>query len=198
MTRTMIVALVLLFLAWPVQGEEVPPKMTPEQQAMMEAWIAAGTPGEHHGHLKPMEGTFTATSTMWQAPGAPPETSEGTSKNTLVLDGRFLMQEYDSQFMGQPFTGLGFTGYDNLGDRYVGSWMDSMTTQFMTSEGHCSDGGKSWEFTGDYVDPVSKETRSTRQTLVLKSDDEHVFAMYEKGPDGKEFKAMEIVYTRTK
>jgi hypothetical protein len=41
-----------------------------------------------------------------------------------VLGGRFVEQRYAGNFMGQPFSGLGYTGYDNYRKKYIGSWMD--------------------------------------------------------------------------
>ena len=47
----------------------------------------------------------------------------------------------------RPFQGLGFTGYDNHPKKYVGVWIDNMTTSIMTSSGTFDAGGKT--FTND-------------------------------------------------
>lgn len=200
--KTWIMALVLSLSLLPVVAAEEPakggaaPEMTAEQQAMLAEWLKYGTPGEHHAHLKSMEGTFAATSTMWAAPGAPPVMTVGESTNTLILGGRFLEQHYKSDFNGQAFEGLGLTGYDNYRQKYVGSWMDTMSTLAMTSEGTCDGAGKSFKFAGEYDDPVAKKRMKFRNEIQVKDASQHTFTMWNDGPDGKEFKALEIVYTR--
>ena len=43
----------------------------------------------------------------------------------MILDGRFLHQEFNGEMMGSPFIGIGITGYDNGSKQYVSNWMDS-------------------------------------------------------------------------
>ena len=52
-------------------------QMSPEQQAMMDAWKKFATPGEGQKALSSMVGTFNTKVTFWMAPGAPPQTSTG-------------------------------------------------------------------------------------------------------------------------
>ena len=92
-----------------------------EQQAMIDAWKKAGEVGPAHGRLKAMAGNFDTTTRVRMKPGAPPQESKGKSEHKLVFDGRFLQQEFKGSMMGQPFTGIGVTGYDNTRKKYVGS-----------------------------------------------------------------------------
>src|SRR5438034_10300694 len=85
-----------------------------DEKAMMEAWAKVAAPGEAHRWLEPVVGTWDAKITMWMAPGAPPQESTGTSENKWVLGGRFVEQRYEGKCMGQPFSGLGYTGHDNF------------------------------------------------------------------------------------
>ncbi|MFI5143593.1 MAG: DUF1579 domain-containing protein [Thermoanaerobaculales bacterium] len=193
------VALVLLVAGALVVGADdkaAAKKMTPEQQAMMEAWMKAATPGENHKLLEPMVGTFNAKVTMWGMPGQPPDVSSGTSENSWVLGGRFVQQVFDGQEMGQPFHGIGYTGYDNYKKKYTGTWMDSMGTMTLLMTGTADADGKVFKFEGTMDDVVSGKASTIRTVTRVIDRNQHVFEMYGPDPSGKESKVLEIVYTR--
>src|SRR6266571_7830991 len=107
----------------------------PDEKAMMEAMQKAGTPGEAHKKLEAIVGTFDTKVKMWMDPTKPAEESTGTSENSWVLGNRYVEMKYQGTFMGQPFSGIGYQGYDNVQKKYVGTWMDSASTGMMTSSG---------------------------------------------------------------
>ena len=100
--------------------------------------------------------------------------------------------------MGMPFTGMGFTGYDNIKKKYVGTWMDTMTTSMMISSGTANADGKSYTFTSTMDDPMTGKSSPVKETVTIVDDDHHTLEMWSPGPDGKMFKTMEIAYTRKK
>ncbi len=164
----------------------------------MAEWAKRNAPGPQHKLLEQMAGTFEAHAKFYGPPGQPPMESTGTSVNTMILGGRFLRQEYRSSMMGHPFEGMGLTGYDTVGGKYIGMWADSMTTFLMQSEGKASADGKTLEFHGKYQDPFGSGERTFRHVLTIAGPDAHHFEMWEPGEDGKEYKAMEIQYKRKK
>ena len=168
-----------------------------DEKAMMEAMAKYSTPGPEHKALEQFVGTWDATVKMWMAPGAPPQESTGTAENKMTLGGRFLEQHYEGTFMNQPFTGMGYTGYDLYKKQYIGTWMDSMGTSIMNSTGTADPSG-TMTFTGKMDDPVAKKTQPFKETMKVVDNDHHVFEMWSPGPDGKMFKMMEISYTRKK
>lgn len=172
-------------------------KMTPEQQAAMEAWMRAATPGEPHRRLAEGVGTWDCRMTSWEEPGGAPNVSQGTSINDLVLGGRFLRQTFRGTAMGQPFNGLGYTGFDNVKKRYVSTWMDDMGTAIMVSYGTMGSDG-SLTMTSEVADPVTGKPTKMREILRFPDKDHQVFEMYAPDRSGKEFKMMEILYSRSK
>ncbi len=96
-------------------------EMSAEEKAAMEAMMKAATPGDAHKNLARMVGRWDATVKMYAQPGAPAQVSTGTSVNKLVLGGRWVQESFDGNFMGMPFSGIGYTGYDNLKKQYVGT-----------------------------------------------------------------------------
>ncbi len=162
----------------------------------MAAWIKAGAPGEHHKVLEPLAGEWTTAGTFSPAPGAPTTESKGTCKRKSILGGRFIQEEFKGDFLGMPMEGIGFMGYDNLKKKYVNSWMDTMSSPIMISLGTMDDSKKEITLVGEYDDPLTGKVKKNRSIFKIDSKDKNTWTMFDTGPDGKEFKSMEIVYTR--
>lgn len=195
------VALVLVAVcAMPVLAQEnqKQQQMTAEQKAQMDAWMKFMTPGEGHKTLANMIGTWDAKVSMWNAPDAPPQTSTGTSVNSWVLGNRFVQEKFTGMFMGMPFEGVGYTGYDNAKKQYVGTWMDNMSTGVMTSTGTSSDNGKSYTFKSTMTDPTSGKDTPGETRVTVTDADHHTMEMWGPDKDGKMVKMMQIDYTRRK
>ena len=169
-----------------------------DEKAMMEKWIQVATPSAGHKALEPVVGTWDAKITMWMAPGAPPQESTGTSENKWVLGGRFVEQRYEGNFMGQPFSGVGYTGYDNFKKKYVGTWMDTMGTMIMVSQGSADATGKTLTMTSTIDDIMTGKPASIKSEIKIVDPGHHVMEMWGPDPTGKQFKTMEIRYTRKK
>jgi len=193
------IALALLVVCTSAFAADEPkqPQMSPEEKAMMEAWMKYMTPGEGHKMLDGMAGTWDTKVTSWMAPGAPPMVSGGTSENSWILGGRYMQEKATGSFMGQAFNGIGLTGYDNAKKQYVGSWVDNMGTGIMTQTGSTTD-GKVWNFKGSSTDPMSGKDMPSEMKVTVTDKDHHTMEMWGPGPDGKMFKMMEITYTRKK
>ena len=200
MRKTVLFGASLLIVCASVLAADEPKKPrqpSAEEQAAMEAMMKAATPGEMHKKLTPMVGVFDLKITMWNMPGQPPTNSTGTSENTWVLGGRFIEQKATGDFMGMPFLGIGYTGYDNIKKIYVGTWMDNFGTQVMISTG-TTDDGKTYNFDSSVSDPMTGKTQPVKEKITVVDDDHHVMEMWGPGPDGKMYKMMEITYTRKK
>ncbi|HJW45891.1 MAG TPA: DUF1579 domain-containing protein [Lysobacter sp.] len=201
--RTLAALALSLMIATSAVAQEkkgaTPPEMTAEQKAMMDAWQKAATPGDPHKQLMSQyEGTWTTKQSMWMEPGKDPIVETGKSVNTAVFGGRQLRMDYTSQFMGQPYQGLGFSGYDNITGKYVSTWMDSMSTSLFVSEGEYDPASKTYTYHAQMPDPMKPDTMvPVRNVVRIIDNDHHVFEMYETR-DGKEAKTMQIEYTRSK
>lgn len=174
------------------------PAMTPEQMAQMEAWMKASTPGAEHKMLESMAGTWNTRIKSWMAPGAPPMESTGISENKVILGGRYVQVNFEGSFMNMPFSGVGFTGYDNIRKQYVSTWMDNMSTAVMITNGKWDDTMKALVFTGSMDDPLTGKPQPVKETVRVIDADTHVMEMWGPGPDGAMFKMMEITYSRKK
>jgi Protein of unknown function (DUF1579) len=172
-----------------------PPQMTPQQKAEMDAYMKAATPGAPHQALASMAGQYDVKVKSWHDPKGPAMEETGTATRSMTLGGRVMVEDFNATMMGQPFTGHGMMGYDNVTGKYWSTWNDSMSTGLMLTEGTC-DAQKSCTFTGGWTDPVKKTPIKARMTTRWTSPTTEIFEMYAPGPDGKEMKMMEITYTK--
>jgi len=165
--------------------------------SLMEKMKVLMAPGEAHRALEPLAGKWTSTGKFWMTPDAEAQDMTGTAENTLIYGGRFLKQEYEGPWMGEVFQGLGFTGYDNLKGEYISIWIDSMATSIMTVSGQYDAAARTLKQSGTNSCPLTGETeRWGRSEWTIVDNDHNTYASYALGPDGQEFKTMEIVYTR--
>jgi hypothetical protein len=192
-THGMTLALFALACALPLHAADP----QPDEKAMMEAMAKVAAPGENHKKLEAFVGTWDTKVTSWMMPGQPPLTSTGKSKNTMTLGGRYLEQHFEGSFMGQPFHGLGYTGYDNVTKKWWGSWIDDMGTGMMVSEGQMEGDGV-WAFDSKMADPMTGQMTAMKEKLTIRDKDHHSMEMWMPGPDGKLFLSMQIDYTRAK
>jgi len=166
------------------------------QEEMMKKWQAYATPGDVHKTMAGMVGAWDTVVKSYSEP-ATPET-KGTSTFTSIMDGRYIQENAEGNFMGMPFDGIGTFGYDNARKKYVGSWVDNMGTGIMLSWGTSDDGGKTINWSGKATDPMTGTEQSYRSVMHKMTDDQYHFEMYGPGMDGKEMKMMEITYNRRK
>ena len=195
-TSGALLALCTIFAATAfAQDPQGQPKLTPEQQAEMEAYAKAGAPGAPHQALAATTGNYDLKVRSWMEPDGPPMEETGTATRAMALDGRVRVEMLSSAVMGAPFNGHGMLGYDNVTGKYWSTWNDSMSTGLMVSEGTCN-ADKSCSFTGSWNDPIKKAPVTARMTTRWTSPTTEVFEMYGPGRDGKEMKMMEITYTK--
>ena len=175
---------------------DAPPQMSKEDQAMMEKYMKAGTPGPEHQAMAKMAGKWKLKVSSWMKPGAPPMTSEATAEFRTIMGGRYLEQDVHGDMGGQPFEGRGIEGFDNVTKTRWGTWVDNMGTAPMLMKGKCGAAAKTCVTKGKVADPIAGKEVPVTSTITMKDDNTMVMEMSGPGPDGKPFKNLEIVYTR--
>lgn len=154
------------------------------------------SPGPNHKMLEPFVGEWNVSVKFWMEPGAEPGVSKGTASSRWIMDGRWMQEDFNGDFAGTPFKGMGMTGYDPFKKKYVSTWVDSMSTTMMSQEGTVDSAGKVFTYSGKSFDPFMNMETTTKTILSVDSHDQHTMKMYTIMPDGAEMQTMEIVYTR--
>ena len=190
-----LTCLILAFIASPVMAKDKKHEKKMDPQAMMEQYMKLAAPGEPHKLFATLAGSWTTTIKEWMEPGKPPTEATGTAEIKMLLDGRFLYQEYNSQMMGQPFSGIGLDGYDNLRKRYVTAWIDTMGTGIFLMEGTASADGKTITLKGQHAELGGGQMKH-RAVWKIVDNNTQTFDMWGTHGHGKEMKMMKITYTR--
>jgi hypothetical protein len=164
----------------------------------MKNWIAYMTPGEPHKMLEKCNGTWTSEVTFWEMPGGPAQRSTGTAVYKMIMGGRYQVSSFKGNMMGQPFEGMSTVAFDNAKKVFISTWMDNMGTGLMTMEGPWDDATKTINLKGKEVDPYTGKEVELRETFKMIDNNNQLLEMFGPGPDGKEFKTMEIKYKRKK
>ncbi len=185
---------VVLLASVAVATEKKTEKPT-DPQAMMEVYAKLAKPGEPHKLFATLAGSWTTKTKEWMEPGKPPTESTGSAEMKMLLDGRFLHQEFNGNMMGKPFSGIGIDAYDNLRKKYVTAWMDTMGTGIFIMEGTASADGKTITLKGQHAEPGGGHMTHRAIWKIVNSNTQ-TFDMYGAHHGGKEMKMMEITYTR--
>jgi hypothetical protein len=178
-----------------------PPAMTPEQEAMMQKCIEAGTPGENHKILAAKVGKWNGTGKFWMEPGGQPMENNFSAEYKSLYEGRYFTETVEGPgMMGEgTFMGQGTCGYDNVTKKFFFTWIDSMSTGLMDGTGTYNAGNKTFTYNTEHSCPVTGKRVTGRTVETWKGNDQILVESYGPHPEtGKEFKMMEITYTRAK
>ncbi|MFT7485523.1 MAG: hypothetical protein ACI9F9_001373 [Candidatus Paceibacteria bacterium] len=177
-------------IEWIDYGEDI--MGNPE---FMKDWIASATPGAEHKKLAAHAGKWNVGGKMWMEPEGEPMASVGTSEIRMVLGGRFQIEEFNSEFMGQPFEGMLIQGYSNLHEQSFHIWIDNMSTWPSIAWGaRGEDGVIATE--GKMYDVMTPAGRPTRTRQIDNKDGSRTMEMFDTIQDGTQFKVMEYIYSR--
>ncbi len=156
--------------------------------------IAQGPPaaGPEHKLLRGTVGTWDCKIIMEGAPGE----SVGTSVSKMDLGGLWLVTEFEGDFGGLKFQGRGLDGYDQAKKKYVGIWVDSMSTGPVIMEGDYDAAKKTLTLTGEGPGPAGERVKY--KNITTHTDKDHqTFKMYSVEGD-QETLTMTIEYSRKK
>jgi hypothetical protein len=134
-------------------------------------------PGPEHELLKSMVGTWDATMNVAGMD------AKGTMVYKMDLGGLWLTSTFEGEFGGQKFIGRGYDSYDANKKKYVGVWIDSMSTSPMVMEGTYDKDKKVLTTMGEGPGMDGKPTKYKAETEI-KDKDNMVMKMYM--GDGKE------------
>ena len=193
--RSLSLGFILMFGGWVLLSAI--DEMQVAKDPNIEQVILRGKPTDAHKILDSYLGTWSCKVRTRSSPEEEFQFSMGTSEMKLVMGGRFLKQMFNGDWAGQIFEGEGLLGYDQIRQEYQLIWIDNFSTGLMSGTGSYDKGAKSLKFSGTYSSPFTGESaRAFRSEWKVLNQKSTVYTTYEMGPSGKEFQAMEIVYSR--
>jgi hypothetical protein len=148
-------------------------------------------PGPEHEKLMELVGDWDAVMDMGG------QKSKATTTYKSICGGMWLESNYQGDLGGAKFQGRGLDGYDQIKKKYVGLWVDSVSSAPLHVEGNHDPKTKLLTMTGESLGPDGKPQKF-KNTTETKDKDHFTFRMYMVQPDGHEELQFTIEYTRRK
>ena len=180
-----------------IPGSAISKGKTGRSQNAAPAAADSTKPGAPHASLAKLAGDYTRVVKFIGQTGAAAAPSSGTAKISVVLGGRFIMEESTDTVFGRPVEGLRLYGYNNATKQYEMVRMYTMSTGMTMMKGTSSDDGKTIDFVGD-TETGGAGKMALHALLRQVNDDEFTVVLSTTGADGKESAFQETDYTRKK
>ncbi|MEE9391743.1 MAG: DUF1579 family protein [Planctomycetota bacterium] len=120
-------------------------------------------PQKEHKEILKSVGNWEGTLTSFM-PGAPSEPV--AAKETVVAVGGFWTQSrFECEFGGVPYVGTGCVGYDPAKKKYLGTWIDSMSTALAIMEGDYDPKTKLHTMRWNTIDHISGKPVPSRMEI---------------------------------
>jgi hypothetical protein len=193
--RALLAALLLLPVAAVFAQDQSPQK--PEAAPDTHPTADTTKPGPEQEFFAKRAGEYTRTVKFVAQPNADANASTGTSKISVALGGRFIVEENNDTVFGRPVSGTRIYGFNNITKQYEAVWMYTGSTAMIFLTGTSSDGGKTIDFNG-----MTQNLRGGKvplhATMRQIDDNQFVVTLMSAGADGKEAAFQETTYTRKK
>ena len=179
-------------LTLPVSAAEQP-AAPPDPAEIAELMEESGRLAPQHEKFKVLAGNWKVDAEYYWDNPKEAKRAKATATFEVILGGRFVQQIFHGTLDGKPYEGRGISGYDKTKKKYVGIWIDDMSTGMMIMEGQQDEDGNTVDY-GESESPMGKMKVKMITTPV--KDGKFVFTMYMILPDGTEQKGMVLTYTR--
>jgi hypothetical protein len=119
-------------------------------------------------------------------------------EHSRMIGGFWLLAESKGEMLGTPFTGIMTLGYDPKSEKYIGTWVDSMTDYMWQYTGSVEGKKLTLESKGPCPLKPPGTLVNFRETLELKDKDHKVFTSSFQDDDGTWKELVTINSTRKK
>jgi hypothetical protein len=173
------------------------PARSPAQESKNQPTkVAPDGPGPVHQRLNDLAGKWDVA--IQYKLGKNVQNGNATCEARWILGGRFLQQDYDSRFQGEPFHVMQILGYDNQKKRVIELMMDTMSTSVLHNEGEISEDGKVITNVGDSRDPRTKKPYKLRTVYTIADRDHFTIEWFRADEGAADEKVVTLTHARKK
>ncbi|HEX8295971.1 MAG TPA: DUF1579 domain-containing protein [Chthoniobacteraceae bacterium] len=174
--------------------EEPPVSEAKAEQPMPEMPV----PAKEHAWLERFVGEWETSAEICCNPAEPPMLCAGT-ETAAMLGGFWLVARGSSEMGKMPFESVLTLGYDPKRGKYVGTWIDSMTSHLWQYEGTVNAAGNilTLDTEAEFPGAPGKLSRF-KEVTEFKSDDHRIFTSSIEGENGEWRTTVTVNYRRKK
>lgn len=169
-----------------------------QDEVAVKNWQEYMTPGEMHKMMASWSGNWIGEVSTWMEPGATPIKNISTAEVKMAMNGLYQIANHKGSFNGVSFEGMGILAFDNQKKVFESTWIDNMGSGIVHLQGPWDAVSKTITLKGKIIDPGTRKETNAMEIFRIIDNNTQIVEMYGPAPDGKEFKTMEIKYTRTK
>lgn len=161
-------------------------------------------PGTFHKMLARSNGTWTGEATMqFSADATPVNAGTSTLTNYMAMDGLYQVSEIKgniTKIMGDSWTGLRITGYDNARKVFTRAMIgDGASAGGVGMEGAWNETTRSITMPFKKTDPATGKVRDLKEVYKIIDENTEVLEIYATDEKtGKEFKLLNVTWKREK
>lgn len=155
-------------------------------------------PVKEHEWLERFVGEWTSTSEMVVEPGQPPVTCNGVER-VRRIGGFWVLSEHEATVMETRVEARLTLGYSPEKGKFVGTWIDSMTSHMWVYEGTLNDAGTTLTLLTEGPNIATPgATAKYREVIEFTSADEKVMTSSIQNEDGSWTPFVTVTYTRAR
>lgn len=147
-------------------------------------------PSAEHAEILKGVGHWEGTLTTYM-PGVP-EAPVAAHETVEAIGGFWTQSRFECDFMGMPYVGTGCVGYDSAKKKYVGTWIDNMSSHLAVMEGERDP--KSGALVMRYSAPDMTGAMVPHRIVTVGGDDAYTSTFYQ--GEGEGTKTMVIAMKR--
>lgn len=131
-------------------------------------------PLSEHDWLQQFVGEWQSEAECHVEPGSPPVKSVGHER-IRALGGFWTVSEIEAEISGRPFRTIQILGFDPHKERFIGTWVDTMTSYMWRYEGTLNESKNVLTLETEGPCPMHSGISKFRETLEARDHDHKVY-----------------------